>query len=171
MLRTIGVVLVVLGPSVMGISKALSLKAHARFLSDFVAALELMRAEICTRLTPIPELTEYLAKSAPHGCRAFFAGLEKRMGLLGEMSFSQLWEREADTLTEPQLSGEERSAVRALGMSLGRYDVREQQAAIDMSIARLSLLAEEARKQSGIQGRLWTGLGVTGGLMLAIIMI
>lgn len=171
MLRTIGVVLVVLGPSMMGFSKALSLKAHARFLSDFVAALELMRAEICTRLTPIPELVAYLAKSAPTGCRAFYAGLEQRMGLLGEASFLQLWEQEADALTEPQLSGEERSAVKALGMSLGRYDVQEQQAAIDMAIARLTVLAEEARKQSAVQGRLWTGLGVTGGLMLAIIML
>ena len=171
MLRVIGLIMVALGPSVMGITKALGLKNRARFLGDFVATLPLMRAEICARLTPMTELMDYLARSAPHGCREFFQGIHGRMDALEDKGFKKIWEEETENTCAYALTIEERAAICALGASLGRYDSVEQRSAIDAASARLSALAEEARIQCGDQCRMWTGLGVFSGLILAVMMI
>ena len=171
MLRVMGLIMVALGPSVMGITKALGLKNRARFLSDFAAALPLMRAEICAKLTPMTELIDYLSRSAPQGCREFFQGIQGRMGSLENKGFYRIWEEETENTCAYALTIEERAAICALGASLGRYDSTEQRFAIDAASARLSALAQEARSQCGNQCRLWTGLGVFSGLILAVMMM
>jgi len=169
--KAIGIVMVILAPSLMGFSRALKLRARARFLADFISVLEIMRAEICTRLTPLPELIGMLSKSAPNSCREFFTRLYRGMERLSEECFSRTWTDEVKILRKTVLTDEEFEIVNSLGAILGRYDSQEQKASIDAAIARLSVLADEARIQSGVQGKLWTGLGVAMGIIITIVIV
>ena len=171
MQKAIGIVMVILAPTLMGFSKTLKLRSKARFLADLISALGMLRAEICTRLTPLPDVMEILSKSAPNSCRTFFAGLHKGLGRLGELSFAEVWEDEVRTLRGAVLSEEEYEAVNALGTTLGRYDSQEQKTSIDTMIARISLFTDEARAACEVQGKLWTGLGVAAGIMIAIAIV
>ena len=171
MQKAIGIVMVVLAPSLMGFSRTLKLRSRAGFLADFIPVLGIMRAEICTRLTPLPELMEQLSTSAPSSCREFFAGLYKGIERLSEICFSQVWTDGVKSLRKTVLADEELEIINSLGASLGRYDSQEQKASIDAVIARLSVLAEEARAQCIVQGKLWTGLGAAMGIILAIAIV
>lgn len=171
MTKLLGIALVVTAATFLGMSKAYVLKERVVFLNDFTQALETMRAEICTRLTPMPELVAYLSGAMKGSCAVFFSQLHARLEHLGEKRFSEMWCEQVDEFNTTVLNDEERSAMRALGMSLGRYDAQAQNAALQTAISRMRKLTDEARTQSSVLGRLWTTLGISAGIMLAILMM
>jgi stage III sporulation protein AB len=56
-------------------------------------------------------------------------------------------------------------------MYLGRFEAKEQEMAINRCINRMEGYLEEARRESKVSGKLYTGLGLASGLMLTIILI
>lgn len=169
MLKTIGFVLVVFAGSMLGVSKSAALHADARRLEAYVSALELLCAEVVTRLTPLPEVMEYLSHWTQPPCRPFFAMISRGMGELDKCGFRRLWQK---AVTEKSgLTGEAAQVLLALGLSLGRYDRDVQQAAIRQASGRMAALARTAEQTGRAQGKMWIGLGIAGGLLLAVVLV
>lgn len=142
-------------------------KRRARLLEALCASLELLRGEVVTRLTPLPDCAALLSRTGPAECREFYASLGLAMDSLGELEFSRLWEACVSAL---ELGEEAQSALADLGRSLGRYAAAEQGAAIDRCLARLGPLAARERAALRDSARLKLGLGLSAGLLLAVIL-
>ena len=170
-MKPIGAILIIAAGLGIGFGGAAELRRRVRVLTDLIASLVTVRAEITVRMTPLPELLEALAQTAPHSVRGFYEHLGKSLQFLGERSFAELWLRAAERSEELGLKSDELGELTALGASLGRYDASEQAAAIDLCVSRLNASLELAREEARTGGKLIMGLGAAGGLVLAVILI
>ena len=71
-------------------------KAEIDCLAELCRGLELIRAELGTRLTPMPELLGLLEEQCAGEARGFFRAVGTALPLLEERDFSSLWSMAAD---------------------------------------------------------------------------
>lgn len=168
MTRIAGAGLIVAACALWGAVRAAELRERARRLAALISALELMRSEVMDRLAPMPDIAERLAATGPEETRAFFRSLSVEMEGLGERELSEIWSSCTGCLG---LRYEETEALRTLGRSLGRYGADEQNAAIIRCMSLLETFQAQARTEAASGAKLYGGLGVTVGLLLAIMLI
>ena len=168
MTRVVGALLIVAAFSIAGAVVSAELRARARRLNALCSALELMRGEVVDRLAPVPEITERLAASGPEESRPFFRRLTSELADLGTRTFSEIWSSCAGSMG---LRQGEREALCSLGRCLGRYGADEQDAAIARCMALLGAFAKKAEEEASSGARLYGGLGVTVGLLIAVVLI
>ena len=86
-MRLVGAALIAAAFAALGVSESLRLRRRARLVSALCSGLELLRGEIVSRLAPMPEAAERLARYGPEPARGFYAavcaGLENLGGSLG----------------------------------------------------------------------------------------
>ena len=159
-----GALLVTAAGAAAGLRKKYELRRRAELLSALVTALGLMEQEVAALQTPLPELFRTLARDGPEEMREFFAAVAEKTGLV---PISALWREQADALP---LSGQAGKTLAALGMSLGRCDADRQAAEIALTRRHLDELLQQEREELRVHGRTYTGLGLSLGAMLAIIL-
>lgn len=162
-----GAALIAAAFAAWGISEALRLRRRARLVSALASGLELLRGEIVSRLAPMPEAAERLARHGPEPTRGFYAAVCAGLENLGGSEFSEIWLRALDLL---DLGGPERAAMENLGGSLGRYGAEEQASAISACEQELRRESERASQEAQVMGRLRAGLAAGAGLILAIVL-
>ena len=159
-----GALLVTAAGAAAGLRKKQELRRRAALLSALVTALGLMEQEVAGLQTPLPELFRGLARDGPEETRDFFAALAEKIGLC---PVSVLWREQANALP---LGEQECKTLTALGMSLGRRDADRQAAEIALTRRRMDLFLQHEREELRVHGRTYTGLGLSLGAMLAIIL-
>ncbi|MGI6013386.1 MAG: hypothetical protein ACOX7K_03765 [Oscillospiraceae bacterium] len=169
MLKWFGMLLLVIGGAMTGTAAAARLKRRVQSLSAMLAALELMRGEISTLLMPLPETIVRLASMEQLAVQPLFRAVEAMLPQLGERTFSALWEQ---AVAESSLgfSAEEKQSLRQLGENLGRFDAETQSIAISRCMDELEQSLSIAKRKATGDGKLYKGLGLAGGLMLAVIL-
>ena len=168
-MKFLGALLIVAAGAALGISKYLALKKRADTLSSLLSALEQMRGEITLRLTPLPELTRLLSERGNATVRVFFARLSDALEHLDEAGFSEHWEAALPILVP--LSEEDLNVLRPLGAILGRFDAKEQEAALSRAISELGARASQARAALPASAKLYIGLGLGFAAMLAVALV
>lgn len=166
-MKLLGALLLTAAFAAMGLTESLRLRRRARLIADFASGLELLRAEIVSRLAPMPEAAERLALHGPESTRRFYAAVSAGLENLGGAEFSEIWSR---ALGLCELSEGAKLSLLNLGGSLGRYGAQEQSSAILACEAELGREALGAAEQARVMGRLRAGLALGGGLILAIVL-
>lgn len=166
-MKLIGAILLAAASGLFGAALTASGKKKTRLLSAMITSLGMLRAEIATRLTPLPECAERLAESGPGACRSFYASLASAMDALGDVEFSQLWAACVSTLELPRGA---REPLLDLGRSLGRFNAPEQAAAIDRCCEQLGGIYSDIRAAEPAAVKLKLGLSLACGLMLAVLL-
>lgn len=167
-MKIIGSLLVVAVFTIFGVSKAAELYKRERTLCAVLEALCYIRSELQSILTPLPVIFDSLMNTAKPEMLPFLEKITGGMSCIYDESFSELWTDAAETLC---LSASQRSEVIRLGQYLGRFPAAEQCAAIDGCIVHLEpeYMAAKAAAKEG--RKLWTGLGLAAGLMLATVLV
>lgn len=153
------------GCAYMGAASVLEARRRARLLLAFVSALDVLKREICSRLTPLPDCVERLARGGPEPLRGFFTALCALFPQLGELGLGEIWRRCLEPLDLP---GAAREALSELGGALGRYDAAAQGVAIDRCRETLAALAARESERSAERDRLRLGLALCAGALLAL---
>ena len=162
--RVFGALLVTAAGAAAGWRKKYELRRRIGLLSALVTALGLMEQEVAALQTPLPELFRALARDGPEETREFFAAVAERTGMV---PIGVLWRERANALP---LGEQGCKTFAALGMSLGRSDADRQSAEIALTRRRLDALLQQEREELRVHGRTYTGLGLSLGAMLAIIL-
>ena len=169
-LRLLGAALVALAGLALGRGFRARLYAAADTLAGVCTALGLLRGEITERCAPLPEIAARLGQEGPEACRVWFCALADVLEAEPEARFSALWRRTLEQ-SGPPLAPEDRETLCRLGLCLGRYDAPEQAAEIDRCLASLTLAQRRAADLAREKGRLCTGLGLAGGLLIAVLLL
>ena len=127
-----------------------------------------MESEIRFRLTPIPELMEFLAQKTGEPAASFFRTCRREWEKREEESFSRIWQKGLETLLP---AAPEREVLDQLGEILGRYDVEGQRQAIGYVRRRLEGLLRQAEEERKTRGRAYFASGFAVGLCLAVILL
>jgi len=171
MYRVIGALLIVVCTAVLGFGGVLRLGRRVRNLTGLVSALEIMKGEICERLTPMPELFELLAGTMEGPVAGLFQACGEQMTTLGESSMYLIWKSAVRSAEELELSEQEARTLTEVGHVLGRYDAEEQRTAISFAIRRMEGCLHRAEEEKRAQTKVRAALGVTAGLFVVIILL
>lgn len=169
-LHVIGAGLIILAGGLLAKSKTVILKAHIDMLSSLMTSLQIMRSEINVNLTPIGEILVNLSDHSDPHCRRLFSETAALLETHGAPYFSYCWRtciaQHCEILTE-----HERNSLLALGEILGRYDVAEECSAIDRCVLELNAGYESAKLRYSTDARLYAGMYLSIGCILAIILL
>ena len=170
MFRMIGAILIISSTAAWGLSGIFRLRDHVRTLSSLQQSLELMQSEICENLTPLPELFEILAESAPSPASVFYKNLTVRIRDIGEKPFPQIW---SDTVMETSqlvLDAQETLTLSKLGYSIGKYDKDSQKAAMTHTYNSFGRFREKAEMEMQRDSKVKAFTGIAAGLFTVIIL-
>lgn len=171
MLRLCGAVLIISG-SVFWAAKALSrLKGRILALEALISSLEMLRGEICTRLSPICDACELLSRDAAEPACYLYERVYRGMESLGDKSFNAIWRDACSSSDELRLTEDELLILCDLGSSLGRYDVEEQKTAISRTVRILEAHMRKAEEERRRDGRVHAAFPIVAGLFAVIILL
>ena len=171
MLKLIGAAIVILSCLAMGIESSLSVRNGIKSLSSLVSSMELMKDEICERLTPMPELLELLVQRAERPAASFYANCLRALTSEKAESFAESWRIALVQTRELQLTPDEALCFGELGKTLGRYDADNQREAITRTQGRMAEYLRRAESERAQKGKVCAALGLSAGLMLVIILM
>jgi len=170
-MKIIGALLLVAACTLFGVGQARGLYFRQSCLEGVLDSLRFMEAELKNGAVPIPDIFEAIKNLPNTKLKSFYTALNEKMAGFGEESLAEIWSESALNDHSISLSDRQRQELCRVGNYLGRYSENEQSEAINACIQHL----EEELKRSSIKARegakLYTGLGVTAGLMLAAVLI
>ncbi|NLH00719.1 MAG: hypothetical protein GX488_02250 [Clostridiales bacterium] len=170
-MRIFGALLLVTACTLLGIEQARKLYFRQRCLEEVLAALRFMEAELKNGAVPIPEIFWELSRFPDMKVQKFFMSLYEKTQNLGEESLAEIWTGCVLNDMSISLSERQRQELCRIGNFLGRYSENEQSGAISACAEHLEeeLKAASAKAKEG--AKLYTGLGLTFGLMIATVLI
>ena len=170
MIRAFGAMLIVCAAGYVGFSQAMLLRQRTRILTALQTAIALMKNEISSHLTPLPEVYKLAALTAPQPLSDFFNQLSRDLLEPDAGTVQQVTRRNLDRYDLP-LQAPERQALLDLAAALGRYDVEGQLRALELAGTRVEHFAAQAQSEQTQRGKAWGVLGVCAGLALVILLI
>lgn len=171
MFKVIGALMVTAATTSVGLLSVRHLKNRVKSLVSLISGLDIMRPEICTRLTPMPELLELLVRETREPAKTFFTDCILKQRSMRGKPFSEVWKSALDAASELELTEAELGPLYELGLALGRYDTDRQGEAILTAKKRLEALLYKAESERDRESRSRTLLGIAAGAAIAIILI
>jgi stage III sporulation protein AB len=171
MMRLIGAILLISGTVAWGMAGVMRLRGRVRSLSALTSALEIMKSEICDRLTPLPELFDMMQTEATPPAGLLFRNAGEKLSELGTRPLPMIWREAVAGTPELLLAPSEELVLLELGLSLGRYDIEEQRRAFSYALRRLDTLTKKAESERDANSKLHAFLGVAAGVFAIIILL
>ncbi len=170
-LKLTGSLLVTCSCGALGLWKASRWREHLRMLEQLKKMMLMLRGEILYAHAPLGEALGHVGKKSEGPLGKLFRDTEERIRQqLGE-PFYVIWKEEVEKQREDMLLSErEVQELTAFGEHLGYLDLEMQEHTIALYLEQLDMSIEFYREHEREQSRLYTGLGIMGGLFLSIIM-
>lgn len=169
-MRYVGSFFIIFACLGMGISYATQKRKRMETLIGMCAALELMKGEIQTKLSSLPELSLTIARRSGAPAAEFFTQLYRSLENLGEDGFADIWKRTAEK-TLCSLDAGELEEINSLGNIIGRCELDMQTEAIAYCLSFLKNELQNARLQYPSERKLGIGLGAASAALLLISLI
>jgi len=170
-MKIVGAVLLVCACTLFGIGQARKLYFRQSCLAGVLDALRFIDAELKNGSVPIPEIFAELGRLPDRNLHRFYVNLNQRMVGFGEESLSEIWNGCVINDQSISLSERQRQELSRIGNYLGRYSESEQSEAIAACINHLEGNLKRTSEKAREGAKLYTGLGLTFGLMLAAVLI
>ncbi len=171
MIKIIGAILVTAGATAAGVSGAVRMAARGRSLRALLAAVIILEDEICTRMTPTPDIFDMLAGETPEPASSFFANICAGLRHLDEHRFNDIWREAVEVTPALRLNARERQALLELGYSLGRYDAEAQRPALSLARRRFEKFAADAEEERRRSAKTSVMCGFAAGILAVIMFI
>lgn len=172
MIRIAGAILVGVSGAVMGIYMGRGLRLRVRVLGLVIFALQTIESEIAFARTPLPDIIKKLARCGETPVSRLFREMSTHFETHNHASFAEVWcgciRRNKDELA---LTHDETEILYDLGGSLGRYDLDTEERTLKLATRRLERCLEAARERQVKEGRLCSTLGLSAGIISAIILL
>ena len=170
MIKLLGAVLIAGSCSVVGFSMNNRLKGRVAALKSFLGAIQLLQAEIVFRRSALPDILPMIIRECSGAASAFFRQVQQCMLRDGE-SFLSAFELLVPELRHFDLKWSEIEWIASVGHIAGRYDAATQADRLSGLIAQLEHALQQAQEEYGQKGKLYRALGVTAGVMIALVAI
>lgn len=169
MMKGLGGLLIILAGLILGVEKLRPIKKRLDTLEQLCHALERLHGELGSRPAAIGELFSGLVQTSGEEAAGFFRLVLQRMDRLSAESFSEIWHGSLGE-TMPALEEEERRELEKLGGILGRYDLSEQLAAMNLVLDRLREILHRLKENYPASRKLCIGVSCSLSAMLALVL-
>lgn len=165
-IRSVGMILVVVCSTGIGLSIASAMKSRARELETAISLAQAIEAELTYKLSPPGQAVAELARREAFSRAKYLSDCAKRCAD-GE-PFPTAW-RQSLADSGGALDCGDRETLRELADVLGQSDLDGQKAALSHVRAALSPRLEQARQEQLTQGKLCKQLGFLIGCAIVIV--
>lgn len=171
-LKTAGAVLVMAGASGYGSWLAGNYRSRLVLLERLRQMIFLLKGQITYAHAPLPEAFEAVGRRTEGALGELFLQLSERMERQQGEPFCQLWREEVERLgADVALARTDRQSLAALGEHLGFMDCEMQERNLLLYLEQLDLVIGDLRSHRQERCRLYTTLGVMGGMFLAVLLL
>ena len=160
MLKIIGILLIVASCSAIGILQSRSYKQRVDGIRSFIDAFQIAKAEIVFKNTPVLDVFRLLEQRAAGAAKSFFGCMK------ADDTFSA-----GEILKKSNLKESENTEIDSILSVLGRYDSVNQAEVIDRGILHLEELHNSAQRELSKNGKLSSAIGVTCGIVIAVLLL
>ena len=170
-MKGVGALFLVCACTLFGIGQARKLYFRRSCLAGALDTLRFIGAELKNGAVPIPEIFAELRCLPDNKLHGFFEALCDKMGGFGEESLADIWSGCVMNNRTISLSQGQRLELSRIGSYLGRYSETEQSDAIAACAEHLEIELKRSSDKAREGAKLFTGLGLTFGLMLAAVLL
>lgn len=170
MIKIASCILIFLGCTLMGFSKAFTYRQRREELENTVELVRVLNLEISYRKDSLKKTFERISKLK----KSWFADMLGSCGkyLNDGKSIEKSWElslaENADTCPLLQSDVE---ILKDISMGIGRSDTEGQKKIFEPAMERLLSNVKDARDDEQRMGKMYKGLGIAGGIAVSIIII
>lgn len=169
-----GVILVLFSSGGFGVWSAIRWKARLKMLEKLRQMIYFLKGEITYSHAPLPEALERVGKRENGALGRLFTMAAEGICLQDGESFQEIWKREVDEIWLDYgplpLEAEDREHLSGLGEHLGYLDVDMQERTLGLFLEQLDLTIDYLRSRQREKCRLYTSLGIMGGMFLVLVM-
>lgn len=166
----IGAILLIVATTSIGFERALRLKRRPEQLLELKTALQIMEAEIVYSQREIVDVCAQISKHIRPPLKAFFYAISSQLNKNDDLSL--LWEQELDELkSHSALENEEINIMKQFGHTLGHFDIIQQQKQIQLTSIHLDRLLKEADRDYLTLSKVYRGVGILTGILIALILM
>lgn len=170
-IKVIGSLLVICSSAGLGICYSNQWKEHLHTAEELRKMIFLLKGEILYAKSPLGEAFERVGKRCSGRLGALFTGVADRIAEQTGETFYTIWKNEVDKLGKNcVLSGKDKQELSAFGEHLGYLDSEMQERTILLYMEQLDITIDYLREHLREKSRLYTSLGIMGGLFLTIVM-
>ncbi|MFR5600985.1 MAG: stage III sporulation protein AB [Lachnospiraceae bacterium] len=171
MLKLLGAILLIGGATGMGMGAASRWRERLGLLETLRKMMSLLKGEILYANAPLEEAFYQVGKRSKGPLGELFCRISGRIETQRGEPFFDMWREEVDRLpARLPLSQEDKQALKSFGEHLGYLDSEMQERTILLYLEQLDLAIDYLRENRREKERLYTCLGVMGGLFLTIIL-
>lgn len=168
-IKLLGVLLIVVGCGGFGFSIAANYRREEKTLRILLTALDHMECELQYRMPPLPDLCRRTANQCTGGLRDVFIALAVELEQQLAPDATRCMTAALDRV--PELTKRARSSMKALGRTLGRFDVAGQIRGIESVRLACQRDLEELAHNRENRLRSYQTLGLCAGAALAILFV
>lgn len=170
-MKLVGCILIVTGTSGYGIWLAARYGERLETLEQLRQMIFLLKGQILYANAPLEEAFETVGRRTEGAAAALFSKVAERIREQEGEPFIQIWKEEIAGLGPgPALTGKDRQTLSGMGEHLGFMDRDMQERNLLLYLEQLDLEIQNLREHKQERSRLYTSLGVMGGLFLAILL-
>ncbi|MDO4453332.1 MAG: stage III sporulation protein AB [Eubacteriales bacterium] len=171
MLREVGLGMIFLTCSAIGVAAAREMKKRLQSLYDLQEAMLMLQGEIRYTGATLPEAFQHVALHSAHSCSSFFESAGKMMDQLNHKSAKEAIACCAEKQLKSQgLKKEDLERLYRMGDQLGYLDQEMQIKGIEFYIEQQKSACRDAEKEYREKERIYHCLGIVGGLFLVILL-
>lgn len=174
-MKIAGALMVIAGASGFGFWLAGQYGQRLRELEQLRQMIFLLKGQILYANAPLSEAFETVGSRTEGALSDLFIRVAERIdGQQGE-SFSQIWQEEVSQPGKPggglDMSKADRQTLKSLGEHLGFLDRDMQERNLLLYLEQLDMRIQQMREHKQERCRLYTSLGIMGGLFLTILLV
>lgn len=172
MLKLVGVFVVLLGSTALGIYKSSQYVSRLNNLYEIKKAFLYIQGEIRYMNTPMAETMEAVAGRMKGSLRKFFHDTAIELEKRDAIAFSRVWDVSVKkNISKDILEKEAVDELLGIGSQLGCLDLKAQERVIDYFLEKWEILIERRQKEKNNRLKLYYMCGIMGGLLTVIILI
>lgn len=147
-----------------------ALRERMAALKSFIIALQILKAEIVFRALPIPQILQRIQQECTGAASSFFAAAEQAMQQ-NKTDFHSAAESQLESLRRYSLTKSDIRQIADALQALGRYDAGAQAQTLTAAEVSLQQELDDVRGEAAQKGKLYQAVGLTAGIMLALVML
>ena len=169
--KIIGACFLLPGCTGLGLWYAGNYRRHLEMAEQLRKMLFLLKGQILYANAPLEEAFRKVGEKSQGHLSDFFRAVADRIEMQEGEVFYDIWKEEVGRIRpEVPLDKKDRQELLAFGEHLGYLDRDMQERTILLYLEQLDLVIEDGRAHQKEKSRLYTSLGIMGGLFLVIIL-
>lgn len=172
MIKAIGIIILIVSCSLLGIYKSLQFSERLEHLIHLKWSLLMIQGDIRYQASPLPETLERLARKMEKTYEKIFLNIAERMqqkkGERFQDIWKEIWKEEGKTLS---FQREDVDLLISFGENFSYLDKKMQMDAFEYVLQQLEEQIQDAKQKKQEGQKLYRTLGVMGGFFLAILLM